>query len=553
MNLLKFVYKISGKTIIFATLFGIASGLANTALIQTINKQLFGETNSLVILFLAFCTLMLVTRIASQLLLLRISQDAVSDLQIMISERIIAAPLKNVEALGSAKIMASLTGDINILSGLLLLFPTFATQISIVFGCLIYLVYLSWQLFLYLLLFIVLGLFLHLAITKKARLYMATAREKQDKLVRQVEDLTSGIKELKLNYKRSDQFINEQMYGTVSTIRNLRISGRRLYIVAQSWGQILIFLVLGSLVFFWPTLFDGDQKSLISQYILVMLFAIAPLSNLLSRIPSVTQANISLQKINKILDELAEDDHIRSNVTDLKPKTEWEHLVFDEVYYDYELGGNSICVSNKKFALGPINLSLYPGQLVFIVGKNGSGKSTLGKLIVGLYSPTSGDVIFNGERVTRENKQAYLKNFSTVFSDYHLFESLLGIDLDKNVDKDVENFIRDFGLERDLTISDGVYSTISLSQGQKRRLAMLNAYLENRAIYLFDEWAADQDPEFRDLFYKKFLPELKAAGKTIIVISHDAPYFDQADRVITIDEGCVREDTGFKKAMEPCG
>jgi len=56
-------------------------------------------------------------------------------------------------------------------------------------------------------------------------------------------------------------------------------------------------------------------------------------------------------------------------------------------------------------------------------------------------------------------------------------------------------------------------------------------------VYLFDEWAADQDPVFKKVFYTQLLPELKARGKAVLVISHDERYFGAADRVIRLDYG----------------
>jgi putative ATP-binding cassette transporter len=68
---------------------------------------------------------------------------------------------------------------------------------------------------------------------------------------------------------------------------------------------------------------------------------------------------------------------------------------------------------------------------------------------------------------------------------------------------------------------------------------LLTAYIEDRPIYVFDEWAADQDPFFKRVFYYNFLPELKARGKAVLVISHDDRYYNVADRIIRLDCGSV--------------
>jgi len=70
-------------------------------------------------------------------------------------------------------------------------------------------------------------------------------------------------------------------------------------------------------------------------------------------------------------------------------------------------------------------------------------------------------------------------------------------------------------------------------------LALLVSLVEDKELYLFDEWAADQDPEFRDVFYNKLLPELKSRGKLVIVISHDDRYFHKADQIVKLEQGAV--------------
>ncbi|NJL81182.1 MAG: ATP-binding cassette domain-containing protein, partial [Richelia sp. SM2_1_7] len=187
-----------------------------------------------------------------------------------------------------------------------------------------------------------------------------------------------------------------------------------------------------------------------------------------------------------------------------------------------------------------INLKFKPGELVFIVGGNGSGKSTLIKLITGLYVPNKGNILFDNRPITNENREWYRQQFSVVFYDFYLFERLLGIE--ENSATEIQNYLIQLELERKVTVKDGILSTTNLSQGQRKRLALLTAYLENRPIFVFDEWASDQDPVFKEIFYHKLLPELKQRGKTVIVVSHDDRYFDKCDRIIKLDYGSVVEN-----------
>jgi putative ATP-binding cassette transporter len=183
-----------------------------------------------------------------------------------------------------------------------------------------------------------------------------------------------------------------------------------------------------------------------------------------------------------------------------------------------------------------LTLTFDPGEVVFLVGGNGSGKSTLGKILTGLYPPEKGEIRLNGRPVTDENRDNYRQLFSSVFSDFYLFENLLGLRAE-GLDERARGFLTQLHLEHKVKVRAGQLSTIDLSQGQRKRLALLTAYLEDRPFYFFDEWASDQDPQFKDLFYRELVPELRARGKTIVVITHDDRYFPLADRVIKLDYG----------------
>ncbi|MDB6020786.1 MAG: cyclic peptide transporter, partial [Pedosphaera sp.] len=191
---------------------------------------------------------------------------------------------------------------------------------------------------------------------------------------------------------------------------------------------------------------------------------------------------------------------------------------------------------DRDFVLGPINLRFKPGELVFLVGGNGSGKSTLAKIITGLYIPESGEIRLNGRAIDQGNRDEYRQMFSAVFSDFYLFDTLLGLH-SPDLDARARAYLAEFHLQRKVKIVDGNLSTTSVSTGQRKRLALLTAYLEDRPFYLFDEWASDQDPQFKAVFYTRLLPELKARGKTVLVITHDDNYFHLADRLIKLDYG----------------
>jgi putative ATP-binding cassette transporter len=269
---------------------------------------------------------------------------------------------------------------------------------------------------------------------------------------------------------------------------------------------------------------------------------LVPLGDIITLFPSLARANIAMDKIDSLqlsLPSLINEDDSPSSAIGAT----FDRLELAGISHSYHRESE-----NKNFTLGPIDLKFRAGELVFLVGGNGSGKTTLAKLICGLYTPESGEIRFNNQPVTDKNRDAYRQLFSVVFSDFHLFENLLGL-AEQELDVRAEDYIKQLQLHHKVQVKDGALSTIELSQGQRKRLALLTAFLEDRPFYIFDEWAADQDPFFRDVFYLQLLPELKAKGKTVLVISHDDRYYSLGDRIIKLDYGKIEFDNPARDAQ----
>jgi len=248
------------------------------------------------------------------------------------------------------------------------------------------------------------------------------------------------------------------------------------------------------------------------------------------------RANVALDKIDRLGVSLA--TNATEECSSLKPETplDFEQLELVGVTHSYHHEKD-----DSHFILGPVNLTFRPGELVFIVGGNGSGKSTLAKIITGLYPPETCQLRLDGEIISNSNRDDYRQLFATVFSDFYVFETFLGLG-GANLDEQAKNYLAELHLDHKVKIRGGRLSTVDLSQGQRKRLALLTAYLEDRPFYLFDEWASDQDPQFKEIFYREILADLKARGKAVVVITHDDRYFSVADRVIKLDYGKLVQD-----------
>jgi putative ATP-binding cassette transporter len=271
----------------------------------------------------------------------------------------------------------------------------------------------------------------------------------------------------------------------------------------------------------------------LTGYVLVVLYINTPITVLVNTLPTFNQAKVALQKVEALGLSLKRDLE-EDSPAQLDASVEWQSLALEGVTHTYYREQE-----DSNFVLGPLDLSFRPGELVFITGGNGSGKSTLAKVLTGLYLPETGVIRLDGQPVTDENRESYRQLFSAVFSDFYLFERVAnsnGSD-SSNLDAQAHDYLVRLQLDHKVRVEGGTLSTTALSQGQRKRLMLLNAYMEDRPFYVFDEWASDQDPLFKQVFYTQILSDLKQRDKTVIVISHDDRFYHLADRIIKLDYG----------------
>jgi len=466
-------------------------------------------------------------------MLIRLSQNAVLQLRMRLSRQILSSELSHLEQLGNPRLLATLTEDIQAVADGVYQMPFLFINLAIVLGCVVYITWLSW-----LVLLMVAGLSV-VAIAScqwflnRGKKLLTLAREDQDVLFAHFRTITEGVKELKLHYNRRQVFLDKKLQSTATNYRRHNVDGFTLFAITTSWGQLVFFFAMGFVIFALPNLLAINPQTL-SGYILTFTYLMMPMNNIISKLPLLSKASIALQKIESLGLSLAS----RAEVSTVPPapKTVWHRLQLKGVIHTYHTAEE-----DKSFILGPINLTLYPQEIVFIVGGNGSGKSTLAKLITGLYIPEAGEIRLDQDLITEQNREWYRQHFSVVFSDFYLFDELLGLE-SSSLDHKVQEYLKLLQLEHKVKVKNGRLSTTALSQGQRKRLALLTVYLEDRPIYLFDEWAADQDPAFKEIFYKELLAKLRYTGKTVLVITHDDRYFHLADRIIKLEYGKVEFD-----------
>ena len=539
MKLLSFLIKYAPGSVALAVVFGVISGASNAAMLALFNAVLRGSgvwRPMLLWWFIALCVFLPLTRYASEMLLTRLSQDALMNLRMRLCRQILSAQLRHLEELGAHRLLTVLADDVPIITGTLVGFPLLCINIAVAIGGLVYLGLLSWVMLLAVLGLMVIGIITYQLPIIRAMRVLRLAREDADDLYGHFRSLTLGTKELKLHRSRREAFLTKVLQETATSLRRHNIAGMSVYTAAASWGQSLVFVVVGLVLFVLPMIEQTDTLTL-SGYTITLLYLMTPLQVIMNSIPTLGRASISLQSVEKIGLELASKGSEGDLPADAKALPEFQSLELRGVTHVYRREGEK-----ENFVMGPIDLTLHSGELLFLVGGNGSGKTTLAKLLIGLYVPEEGEVRLNGREITEENREQFRQYFTVVFSDFHLFESLLGLE-GPELDERAREYIAQLKLTHKIEVKDGALSTLDLSQGQRKRLALLTAYLEDRSVYLFDEWAADQDPLFKEVFYYQLLPELKAKGKTIIVISHDDHYYQVADRIVKLEYGKIEYDS----------
>ncbi|NWA27649.1 cyclic peptide export ABC transporter [Pseudomonas gingeri] len=530
MNLLKELLHNARWRIFLAILSSALSAATSVGLIGYINRSLDQGIGSLVsgaLLFGGLLLLLFASGVVSQWLLVQIGHRLVYQLRLRLVARLLGTALERIERLGSARIHNALTKDVMTVATAFKQLPISLYNGLLLLTGLAYMAWLSLPFFLLTLLVIAFGVGLDLVLGRKVKVLMQAVRLQEDQLTEQFEASIQGRAELGLSRERRSFLFHYRLEPIARDSLVASVRADTLWAINLNWTTLLVFLLIGTLFFF------GQGLGLLSQqvvvgYVLAIMFLRTPISMILDAIPAVIRGHVALQSI----DALALGEMTRFDLPTQKSEP-FRELRLEGVHYRYP-GQND----EFAFKLGPMDLTIRRGELVFIVGGNGSGKSTLAKLLTGLYSPSSGRVLLNGTVLGADDGEWHREHFAAIFSDFYLFADVLGEQGNREgLEARVEHYLKRLGLEHKVRLNDGSLSTTALSQGQRKRLALLLMMMEGREVLLLDEWAADQDPVFRHVFYHELLPELKADGKTVIAITHDDRYFDQADHIYRLDYG----------------
>ncbi|EHH1451889.1 multidrug ABC transporter permease/ATP-binding protein [Campylobacter coli] len=514
-------------------IFSFITSAVGVLTLVFINDYLLKNTQNIPILY--FIALLIVFFLSSTIVELGLSvfgQNFIFKMQRRVVKQILDTPLLKVAKVGKARILASLGSDVRNISFGLLRLPDFLQSSILILCTSAYLCYLSPQIFTLCAIWIIVVFTINNFLMMKVYAYFRKARENDDALQNNYQNILDGHKELLINRDRAKLYYEDEFESNARSKKKNSTLGNLFNNLSSNFTNVALLALVGvefylALEFKWASVAEATTIAL------SILFLRTPLVSMIGSFPTLLLAKIALDKIAKLeLDDYKEHFEKTNFIKD------WRQISFKNTSFSYD----------DNFHLNPVNLDLKKGELIFLIGKNGSGKSTFCMLLTGLFKPSKGGIYVDDTLIDDKNLDEYRSLISAVFSDFHLFTKTLNKENFASEEK-IAFWLEFLELKDKTSVKDNELTLTKLSTGQKKRLAMLIALLEERDILVLDEWAADQDPVFRRFFYKKLLPLLKEQGKTIFAITHDDVYFDMADRILLAQNGQICELKGDIKEL----
>lgn len=430
-------------------------------------------------------------------------------------------------------IQSALIFDVSVLTQASLNLIVFFTSAVTTIACLVYMGFLSLPLFLLTLGVSAAGIIVYQVSTIKNNAQFAKTREYENRFTFYFNSILNGFKEIKINRDNGDRILTDKIQPIANLSYKNNTSAFVGFLNNQTIGQVLFNVLIASILLVFSIRLSIKPVTTIN-FLFILLYLLAAIEAIMVLLPGLMQARVSVNRLVNLRKDIVVD-HSGADRTPV-PRSEFKNIKLEGIQYKYADSN-----SEAGFVIGPINLEIKKNDVVFIYGGNGSGKTTLVLSLLSLLEPHSGHISFNGQPVNAENIYKYKSLYSVVFNDFYLFDEFYSI---KQLDVQKANdLIRLFEMEDKVSIVDNHFSTIDLSTGQRKRLALITAILEQKPVIVMDEWAADQDPHFRRKFYREIIPQLKKEGFTIIAITHDDAYYRYADKLYKMEYGQLIDES----------
>jgi cyclic peptide transporter len=353
-----------------------------------------------------------------------------------------------------------------------------------------------------------------------------------------VNDFLRGFREIKMSTKRSDTIYNDFLSKNRNKVKKLTVRVVTKHLVNDLMGNYAGYLMIGVILFALPAVLLISQN-IRTNFVVTILYLLGPVSAVVGALHEFTKMKVAVSRLNQFNKILGIEQGLNlshGNMTNFN--NSFESIRFENVTFKYYNAKKEVA-----FTLQPINLTIKKGESIFITGGNGSGKSTFIMMLAGLYKPTSGNIFLNETLINKDNYSYYRNQISCIFTDNYLFEENYNSFDYQNREEELDELIKKMQLEKVFEIEkEKEKLKVSLSKGQQKRVALIYSFLEKKDVIILDEWAAEQDPEFRAYFYNNIIPNLRERGKTVISVTHDDAYFNKAGRLIKFNFGQVESD-----------
>lgn len=533
-HLLRLGGTLPSRSVIFITAL---AGMANAILIALINiaaeqsvLDVPVETQTLLLYLIAFCIYLIANRTSLQEAN-GFLQKRLSALRLRIADKILQADLRTLEKIGHGDIFSTLAQETNHLSHTFALLASASQSMMLLFFCLIYIAFLSKIAFIVVALSTAFALYFFWRRRMAMNQAMVEVHAHESHFLDSLQHYTDGFQEIRLNADKNDA-LHKRFKRVLNDLERVVVGIGGKWAVLLLFSNAFLYALVGVVVFVLPIFFQGYTDT-IYKIVAASIFLVGPVAAVTSAAPLFAKANIGLGHVFELEQRLNRDDvPITVPGDEANPFLSFKTITLEGIQFSYRDAGH-----NAIFTTGPWTLDIHRGERLFVLGGNGSGKSTALKLIANLYESDGGQILVDGVPITDLSRPNYRALFSCIFTDFHLFDRLYG--LEGVSPSRVNELIGWMELEDKVEFTNGRFSTLELSTGQRKRLAMIVSLLEDREIYLFDEWAADQDAHFREIFYTEILAQLKEQGKTVLVVTHDDRYWHLSDRTLNLEIGAM--------------
>ncbi|WP_406826325.1 cyclic peptide export ABC transporter [Pedobacter sp. KACC 23697] len=545
-RVLKIVLPLIGKSgFLKYVILGILSGLFSFLFINAVNRVIglliAGRFTSIqkeyIIAFASIILLFIWIRRTLAVAIINLSQKLFWTLRKEILSTVLKASFQQLSA-KRVKIHSAILSDVHILTDASMNIITFATSLVLAIACLGYLASLSMVLFVITLAISLMGVSIYHFSTRKNNQQFEASRSLENEFIDNFNAILDGFKEIYMEPKKGRYIYDKKIDAISKEAYYNNTTAFTGFLNNQITGQVLFYVLISSVLLFFSIILKIPVNNTVS-FIFTLLYLLGSIETVMVLLPSLMRARIASNHLMDLQKELAEEEYEVQGLSQQVKRDAFESIAIKDLEYHYS-------ATKTSFGIGPVNFQVNKGDTVFIYGGNGSGKTTFIHNMLGLITPSDGQILLNNVPVTSERYASYRAVFSVVFSDFYLFNELIGID-HFNEDR-WAYYLNLFEMEHKVKIENKCFSTTDLSTGQRKRLALIAALMEEKPVLVIDEWAADQDPYFREKFYTKIIPLLKAEGLTIIAITHDDKYYYCADKLYKMDYGkLIKEEVDIEE------